>query len=68
MKIPKSVEYQIIKCARQNTMARNTKKELEEWLVKHGVDLDDASFTDMFADCLQVGYSPDKFIEYLKDL
>ena len=46
MKVPKRIEDLIIKCAKYNFLANKTQKDIEEWLIKQGVDIENDGFRD----------------------
>lgn len=68
MKVPKRIENLIIKCAKQNEIANQAQKEIEDWLVTQGINIEDTSFRDVFLDSVVICYSPGLYIEYLKKI
>ena len=68
MKVPKRIEDLLIKCAKYNFLANKTQKDIEEWLIKQGVDIENDGFRDVFIDSIEIGNNSEYIIKYLNNL
>lgn len=67
MKIPNSIKKSIIKCANHNNIAVKEQKNIENWLIKKGIDVENDSLRDVLIDCVEISYNPQSFIDYLEN-
>lgn len=66
--LPKKIELLIIKCAKHNLIANKAQEEIELWLSKQGIDVENCGFKDVFFHDIEISNSPQEFINYLKDI